>query len=83
MVRGKEFYSEVEAELEYIANGGLKDEEAGGGAADAAVQQSLTLQKGVLQGKITKLELQLKKAQEDMAKLDKQIATKKVSTGIQ
>lgn len=81
MVRGKEFYSEVEAELEYIANGGLKDEEAG--AADAAIQQSLTLQKGVLQGKITKLEMQLKKAQEDMAKLDKQIATKKVTTGVQ
>jgi len=52
-------------------------------SADASVQQSLTMQKGRIQVKITRLETELKKAQEEMAKLDKQIATKKVGTGIQ
>ena len=80
MVRGKDFYKEIEDELAVIESGATMEEV---NAADASVQQSLTMQRGRVQVKITRLETELKKAQEEMAKIDKQIATKKVGTGIQ
>lgn len=82
MERSKELYQEIENELDQIAGGILNTDEAIN-ASDANIQQSLTMQKGRIQAKITQLETQLKKAQEEMARLDKQIATKKVGTGIQ
>jgi len=80
MIRSKDLYQEIEDELAAIESGVTMEAV---NSADASVQQSLTMQKGRIQVKITRLETELKKAQEEMAKLDKQIATKKVGTGIQ
>jgi hypothetical protein len=80
MIRSKDFYKEIEDELDAIESGATMEDV---NAADASVQQSLTMQRGRIQVKITRLETELKKAQEEMARLDKSIATKKVGTGIQ